>query len=84
MKITVNQLRRIIKEEVEGLLSEDNVLQEMDYATIIKELEAEIKELEAEIKELETMKSRNPEQEEKLEQLLKRLKHYRTLMSPGI
>lgn len=77
MKITVNQLRRIIKEEVEGLLSEDNVLQEMDYATIIKKLEAEIK-------ELETMKSRNPEQEEKLEQLLKRLKHYRTLMSPGI
>ena len=38
----------------------------------------------AKIKELETMKSRNPEQEEKLEQLLKRLKHYRTLMSPGI
>jgi|DEB19_MinimDraft_3_1074340.scaffolds.fasta_scaffold75588_2 hypothetical protein len=52
MKITVNQLRRIIKEEVEGLLSEDNVLQEMDYAAKIKELEAK--------------KDRTPEEEELL------------------
>jgi predicted metallo-beta-lactamase superfamily hydrolase len=52
MKITINQLRRIIKEEVEGLLSEDDVLQEMDYAAKIKELEAK--------------KNRTPEEEKLL------------------
>jgi predicted metallo-beta-lactamase superfamily hydrolase len=52
MKITVNQLRKIIKEEVEGLLSEEDVLQEMNYADKIKELEAK--------------KDRTPEEEELL------------------